>query len=107
MTRSGLLWLPIGALLCACGDVPTLTFQQADASLDAGEGGSDEGGPGSCIAPNDGGLYLCCGTLACQGQGLCANCDACHMKCDSQPGTFCCAKTNNFTCPALGMDCHG
>jgi hypothetical protein len=110
MRRVAILAAPIAALAalpCACEEVPTLTFTQADAASDAAleaESLSADGGPDGCVAPGNGQTYFCCGTLACE--GLCTQqCGMCMDKCT--PGQFCCAKNSNVVqCLPLGMLCH-
>jgi hypothetical protein len=104
MTRFSLTTL----VLCACADVPNLTFAQGDAALDAALDAAEaapETGP-ACVQPDDAAPapYVCCGSIACEGQ--CANnCDLCASKC-TDPETFCCAKTNNVICLPLTSVCH-
>jgi hypothetical protein len=95
-------------VLCACADVPALTFAQADAApdapLDASAAGLDAGP--ACVQPDDAAPapYVCCGSIACE--GLCAgNCDLCASRC-TDPETFCCAKNNNVICLPLTSACH-
>jgi hypothetical protein len=108
MRRIALLSFAMSALLCACEDVPTLTFPDAapDAAQDAGEGGSDAGPESTCSQPNDAAPapYVCCGAVACEGQ-CSGNCDLCTRKC-TDPETFCCAKTNNVICLPLTSVCR-
>ena len=112
MTRIALVLS--GALcagVCACEDVPTLTFAQADASPDAALDAADTDAPaieasieGGCSAPRSAqNPFACCGSVACE--GLCdGECDACASKCTS-PGDFCCAKNNNVICRSGGSTC--
>ncbi len=104
MTRLSLATI----VLCACADVPTLTFMQGDTALDAAPDGAEAGseaGP-ACGQPNDAAPapYVCCGSVACEGQ--CTDtCDLCASKC-TDPGTFCCGKTNNVICLPLTSICR-
>jgi hypothetical protein len=112
MRRVALFAAPIAALAalqCACETVPTLTFAQADAALEASEDGqstSTDGGLDGCADPGTGTRYVCCGTVACAGCtteqcGTCMSMNRC-----AQPGYFCCQKTNNIMCQMHGASCR-
>ena len=111
MIRIAILSLAMGPLACACEDVPTLTFPTADAAPDAdpdaGDAASGDAGlVGSCSQPDDAAPapYVCCGSIACEGQ-CSGHCDLCASKC-TDPETFCCAKTNNVICLPVTSVCH-
>jgi hypothetical protein len=102
-------WLVLACLACACAceEVPTLTFDERDATPDVDDGAarapdsSTDGGCGGLAPPQA--PYVCCGSVVCQ--GLCnGQCDACASKC-SAPGQICCAKNNNVVCFAAGSIC--
>lgn len=112
MTRIALaLSGALSAGVCACEDVPTLTFAQADATPEAALDAADTDAPAidasveaGCSAPGSPqNPFICCGPVACEGQ--CAGqCDMCMKKCAS-PGDFCCAKLNNVICRPAGAAC--
>ena len=96
----------MGAPLCACTALPTLTFPDATPDDALNDAGGDDGGPGSCTPPDGASPYTCCGTIACVGPCSATVCDQCRTSTKCQdPGVFCCAHMNNVVCQPLTMMC--
>jgi hypothetical protein len=106
----GLALLALAALLAcawACEAVPTLTFEEKDATPDVEDASDDADGANDRECTGDGApqaAFVCCGAVMCQ--GLCTGqCDACTSKC--MAGQVCCPKSNiNVVCFAPGTICR-
>ena len=106
MTRA---WAALAAAsIAGCEAVPSLTFEEADASVsaEAGDAGrSDAVSDASCGVD----ATVCCGATPCYG-ALCSQ-QSCSL-CDCKPAYSCCTKTSgapSLICVsnmALAAGCH-
>lgn len=91
--------------LAACDGVPSLTFEQGDASSgDGGAGDAADGGSG-CPSSLPPGAYLCCDTVPCYGP-LCSPDGSCPKCATCAPPDICCARNGTNAVCSPQAQCH-
>jgi hypothetical protein len=100
----------LAGTLVACEGVPDITFAEAGASGDAGDGSadgsSDSGADADASCPLLQGATACCGANSFVGDcaGSCGN--DCKLGCDPATMVCCYPSNGNFQCNRPGAHCH-